>query len=302
MYKKYLNPKNDLAFKKIFGEEKHKTLPISFINAVLELEGESKIIDLEFLNPKQPPEIAARKESIVDVLVKDQSGVKYIVEMQVAKVKGFEKRAQYYASKTYCAHFGQGQKYHDLKQVVFVAITDYVVFENKKNRYKSSHVILDKDSYEHDLKDFSFTFVELPKFMKELSELKTIEDRWCYFLKNSEECEDVEALIKDSPEIREAYDILDKHNWNEDQLQEYEKLNMNQSDMFGALEAAEDKGKAEGINEGIQQATRTAIFKMFERIPKLGIPLENLIQMLQEEYPSEDINTLYQEWSQKNSK
>jgi len=302
MYKKYLNPKNDLAFKKIFGEEKHKTLPISFINAVLELEGESKIIDLEFLNPKQPPEIAARKESIVDVLVKDQSGVKYIVEMQVAKVKGFEKRAQYYASKTYCAHFGEGQKYHDLKQVVFVAITDYVVFENKKNRYKSSHVILDKDSYEHDLKDFSFTFVELPKFMKELSELKTIEDRWCYFLKNSEECEDVEALIKDSPEIREAYDILDKHNWNEDQLQEYEKLNMNQSDMFGALEAAEDKGKAEGINEGIQQATRTAIFKMFERIPKLGIPLENLIQMLQEEYPSEDINTLYQEWSQKNSK
>jgi len=286
MYKKYLNPKNDLAFKKIFGEEKHKTLPISFINAVLELEGESKIIDLEFLNPKQPPEIAARKESIVDVLVKDQSGVKYIVEMQVAKVKGFEKRAQYYASKTYCAHFGEGQKYHDLKQVVFVAITDYVVFENKKNRYKSSHVILDKDSYEHDLKDFSFTFVELPKFMKELSELKTIEDRWCYFLKNSEECEDVEALIKDSPEIKEAYEILDKHNWNEDQLQEYEKLNMNQSDMFGALDAAEDKGKAEGI----QQATRTAIFKMFEA------KIDSAI--IKQMYPSEDIDTLYQEWSQ----
>ena len=306
MYKKYLNPKNDLAFKKIFGEEKHKTLPISFINAVLELEGESKIIDLEFLNPKQPPEIAARKESIVDVLVKDQSGVKYIVEMQVAKVKGFEKRAQYYASKTYCAHFGEGQKYHDLKQVVFVAITDYVVFENKKNRYKSSHVILDKDSYEHDLKDFSFTFVELPKFMKELSELKTIEDRWCYFLKHSEECEDVEALIKDSPEIKEAYEILDKHNWNEDQLQEYEKLNMNQSDMFGALEAAEDKGKAEGkaegraegINEGIQQATRVAIFKMFEMLSSMYLSQEKIRNAVQEKYPSKDIDALYQEWSQ----
>ena len=176
MLSRYLDPKNDYSFKKIFGEEKHKRIPINFLNAVLNLNSDKTIIDLEFLNPTQPPEVAARKESIVDVLVQDQKGMKYIVEMQVAKVEGFEKRAQYYAAKTYCAHFGKGKKYQNLKKVIFLAITDYIVFP-KKNRYKSDHVILDNQSYEHDLKDFSFTFVELPKFVKTLDQLKTIEDK-----------------------------------------------------------------------------------------------------------------------------
>lgn len=101
MLTKYLDPKNDLAFKKIFGQEKHKCIPIAFLNAVFHLEGEDTITDLEFLNTIQPPEIEARKESIVDVLVRDQKGSNYIVEMQVAKIEGFEKRAQFYAAKTY---------------------------------------------------------------------------------------------------------------------------------------------------------------------------------------------------------
>src|ERR1700733_1007349 len=127
MSTRYLDPKNDLAFKKVFGAEKHKRIHMDFLNAVFHLENEDTIIDLEFLNPKQAPEIDARKESIVDLLVQDQKGTKYIIEMQVAKVEGFEKRAQYYAAKTYCAHFGKGEKYHDLKKVIFLAITDYVV-------------------------------------------------------------------------------------------------------------------------------------------------------------------------------
>ncbi len=190
MLSRYLDPKNDLSFKKIFGEEKHKRIPIDFLNALLDLKDERRIIDLEFLNTVQPPHIAARKESIVDVLVQDQRGIKYIVEMQVAKVEGFEKRAQYYAAKTYCAHFGKGKKYHDLKKVVFLAITDYIVFP-KKTGYKSDHIILDDKTHEHDLKDFSFTFVELPKFTKKLHELKSLEEKWCYFLKHADESDDI---------------------------------------------------------------------------------------------------------------
>jgi hypothetical protein len=32
---RFLDPKNDFAFKRIFGSEKHKKLLISFLNAVL---------------------------------------------------------------------------------------------------------------------------------------------------------------------------------------------------------------------------------------------------------------------------
>ena len=57
--------------------------------------------DVTFLKTIQDPEIKAKKTSIVDILCVDQKGNHYIVEMQIAKEKGFEKRAQYYASKAY---------------------------------------------------------------------------------------------------------------------------------------------------------------------------------------------------------
>lgn len=39
---KYLNPKADLTFKKVFGE--HKELLISFINALLPLQPDQEIV------------------------------------------------------------------------------------------------------------------------------------------------------------------------------------------------------------------------------------------------------------------
>ncbi len=248
MLTRYLDPKNDYAFKKVFGEEKHKQIPIDFLNAALNLMEDRKIIDLEFLNPRQPPKLAARKESIVDVLVRDQRGIKYVVEMQVAKVEGFEKRAQYYAAKTYCAHFGKGRKYHDLKKVIFLAITDYIVFP-KKERYKSDHVILDHHSHEHDLKDFSFTFIELPKFTKTIDELDSIEDQWYFFLKHADESNNINEILAKHPEIKEAYDVLDRYHWTEDELQYYEKLIMNEADAYGVMEAAKKEGRQEGRQE-----------------------------------------------------
>ena len=101
---------------------------------------------------------------------------------QVAPTKGFEKRAQYYAAKAYSRQLSSGQeedgKYQNLKEVIFIAIADCIIFKDK-TEYKSDHVILDKNSHEHDLQDFSFTFIELPKFKKtNISELNTILEKW----------------------------------------------------------------------------------------------------------------------------
>ena len=51
---KFADPKNDLAFQKIFGNEAKKVILISFLNSVLNLDGDRKIIDLEFRNTFQP--------------------------------------------------------------------------------------------------------------------------------------------------------------------------------------------------------------------------------------------------------
>lgn len=284
MLSKYLDPKNDYAFKKIFGTEKHKGIPINFLNAVLNLEGEESIIDLTFLDLKQPAEIAFRKESVVDVLVQDQKGRKFIVEMQVAKIKGFEKRAQYYAAKTYCANFKMGDQYIDLKRIVFLAITDYIVFPGK-SYYKSNHVTLDDKSYEHDLKDFSYTFIELPKFKKTLEELTTLEEKWYYFLKHADETKNIKEIFTQHPQIQEAYEVLNSYHWSEEELQYYEKSAMIAADAKGVLAAQEEelmeKGWKKGLKEGIQEGLQKGLQKGLQEGHQKG--LQEGLQKLQAE-------------------
>ena len=199
---KFLDPKNDVAFHRIFGTEKNKDILIHFINDVLELKDGDRIQEVTFLSTIQIPEIAAKKQSIVDVLCKDENGKQIIIEMQVSPQEGFEKRAQYYAAKAYSGQLNKGKekggRYIDLKAVIFIAIVDNIIFKDKIF-YKSDHVILDKESYAHDLQDFSFTFIELPKFkITNIDQLTNIVEKWCFFFKNADKTRetDLHKLIK----------------------------------------------------------------------------------------------------------
>jgi len=242
---KFLDPKNDYAFKRIFGAEKNKDILIPFLNDILGFSGDTEIKEVTFLKPIQDPEIASKKQSIVDVLCKDAQGVQYIIEMQVAKTAGFEKRAQYYAAKAYVNQFNQGDKYKNLKEVIFLAIADFTMFPDKLD-YMSKHVILDKCSHEHNLKDFSFTFLELPKFNKGIEELTNIVERWSYFFKHADETSeaDLERIIGHNIVLRKAYKELDQFYWTEEELATYEAALKNQRDAIAIIDAAIEEGEA----------------------------------------------------------
>jgi len=253
---KFLDPKNDVAFKKVFGSEKHKDILIHFINDILELKGNNQIEDVEYLSPIQDPEIASKKQSIVDVLCKDKNGVQIIVEMQIALTKGFQKRAQYYAAKAYSRQLNSGQEedgiYQNLKEVIFIAIADCIIFPDK-SEYKSDHVILDKNNYDHDLQDFSFTFIELPKFKKDkIEELSNIVEKWCFFFKNAAKTseEDLKKLIGSDLVIEQAYDALSQFNWSEKELVAYDQEIKRIRDNIAALDYQYDKGIEKGIAIG----------------------------------------------------
>ena len=46
---RFADPKNDLAFKKIFGDENHKNILISFLNSVLDFQGNKMIVDVDLV-------------------------------------------------------------------------------------------------------------------------------------------------------------------------------------------------------------------------------------------------------------
>ena len=253
---KFLDPKNDIAFKKIFGSEKNKDILIHFINDIMGFKDGDLIKDVSFLSPVQDPEIAYKKQSAVDVLCEAENGTKIIVEMQVAPFKGFEKRAQYYAAKAYSRQLAQGQGedglYANLKEVIFIAISEYKIFP-KKLEYISHHVILDKNTYDHDLKDFSFSFIELPKFhIDKIEDLKTIIEKWCYFFKYAAKTSeaDLQRIIGSDLVIERAYEALNQFNWNEAELIAYEQETKRIMDNKAAenylIETAEARGEARG--------------------------------------------------------
>lgn len=262
MLYKFLDPKNDVAFRRIFGTEKNKDILIHFINDMITFKKKEPIVDVTFLKTIQDPEIAAKKTSIVDILCKDERGNQYIVEMQVAKDKGFEKRAQYYAAKAYTSQSNVGEKYHDLKEIIFLALTDFIMFPEKK-AYKSNHVILDEETYENDLKDFSFTFLEMPKFNVSIDRLCTITDKWMYFFKHGEETseEDLKKIIGADYIIERAYNELNRFAWDEEEFRTYEQAEKHERDYIASMDQKWDEGKTEGKTEEKLRTARILLKK-----------------------------------------
>lgn len=251
MFKKFLDPKNDLAFKRIFGSEKNKDILIHFLN---DLFGRKKnpIETVTFLKTAQEPETASQRASIVDVLCEDLEGNQFIIEMQVDGEPGFEKRAQYYAAKTYIQQRDKGTAYKALKQVTFLAITNYILFpENKK--YLSHHHILESETYEQHLKDFSFSFLELPKFKKEKDHLNTMTEKWAYFFKHAPDVHenDLEVIVGNDFAIKRAFDELNRFSWTLEELRSYDSVEMKRASMKAIMEGERKEGKEEGRIEGI---------------------------------------------------
>ncbi|MCX7120596.1 MAG: Rpn family recombination-promoting nuclease/putative transposase [Gammaproteobacteria bacterium] len=261
---KFLDPKNDFAFKRIFGAERNKDILIHFINDMLNFTGDHKIQAVQFLKTNQDPNIACKKQSLLDVLCSDEHGRQYIVEMQVARTPGFEKRAQYYAAKAYSKQLYQGEDYDQLKAIIFLAITDYIMFPNKK-AYKSDHVVLDKVDHSHDLKDFSFTFLELPKFNKGIDELSNMIEKWTYFFKHAEQTheKDLERIAGGDEIIERAYEELNRFSFSEIDMNTYEQEEKHERDnrsvMNYALNEARTTGLAQGIAEGMAQGVAQGV-------------------------------------------
>ncbi|WP_264722902.1 Rpn family recombination-promoting nuclease/putative transposase [Wolbachia endosymbiont (group A) of Sphecodes monilicornis] len=253
---KFLDPRNDLCFKKIFGTEKNKNILIHFLNDILGFTEINAIQEVEFLSTIMDPEVASDKQSIVDVLCKDSHGNRYIAEMQLARDKGFEKRAQLYPAKAYSRQLDKSGNYIDLKKVFFIAISNCNLLPEEVD-YISTHNIRDIKTNGHYLKDFQFVFIELPKFAKnKVEQLESIVERWCFFFKYAEETteEDLKEIAEKAPIIKLAYDELDKFRWNEKDLVAYEErimdLRKEEAILEYRLDLATEKGKKIGKEEG----------------------------------------------------
>jgi predicted transposase/invertase (TIGR01784 family) len=270
---KFVDVKNDIAFRKIFGNDKKKTILISFLNAILQLDGDKRIKSISIANPFQLPILPNMKASIIDVKASDFKGNTFIIEMQVADILGMDKRLLYYTSKEYSQQIISGDKYTELSPVIFIGIFDFPFTEGVA--YFSHHAICNVETKERVIKDMDFYFIELPKFDKNPESLNTITDKWIYFIKEAENLEVMPDNLDDEG-LKEAYQDANQNTWSKAELDAYNYAAMREQDERGRTQKAEQKALEKGVKEGAAQKEIEAVIGFYEN----GIPMPVIAKSL----------------------
>ncbi|MBF0107971.1 MAG: Rpn family recombination-promoting nuclease/putative transposase [Magnetococcales bacterium] len=231
---KFIDPRIDFAFKKIFGSEDAKDIPISFLESLMGLEGERSIAELTILDPFPAPRLKELKSSLLDVRCKDQRGASFIVEMHIEKVEvdGFLKRIQYNSAKS--------KHYSSLDQVIVVTITDFVLFpdfDHCVSCHKSYETITGYAYFD----DVVYYFIELPKFAKTLDQCAGILEKWIYFIRHAESLDCVPEQLDLAP-FRHAFEKAMMANMTRDELELYDKAGMAITDARGQVEPTWKEG------------------------------------------------------------
>ena len=262
---RFINPKTDYAFKKIFGSEQSHDILISFLNAIL-YDGNMIIKDLEILNPYLAPKIRGVKETYLDVKAHLDNGTTVIIEMQVLNIEGFEKRILYNAAKAYSTQLGVGQDYNLLDPVIALTITDFEMFP-EINQLISRFILKEKDFLiDYPIHDIELVFVELPKFDKESDRLETLADKWLYFLKCARQLDVVPESMNLVPEIKQAFDMANEVNLTPEQIEDMEMQEMFIHDQRNAIKKALNQGRQEGLEEGVEHGKVAARLEMAQKL------------------------------------
>jgi predicted transposase/invertase (TIGR01784 family) len=263
----FADPKTDFVFKRIFGSEAHKPLLIELLNALLELSGEHRIVDLKYLSSEQHVPVEELKLSLVDVKCFDERGRQYVVEMQVLNVEGFEKRVVYNTSKAYVTQLRTGEDYPGLDDVVGVTICDFLLWPGPPISGGAPVPMLSRWRMQEQhggalgLSQVQYVFLELPKYASG-DDPEGMIDRWAYFFRETENLAVVPPALS-APPYREALEVARMAGFSAGELDLYDRAKIAEQDARGALSLAERQGREEGRAEGLREAIR-ALCQAFE--------------------------------------
>jgi predicted transposase/invertase (TIGR01784 family) len=218
---RYLDPKVDLPFKRIFGQRVH--LLKSFLNALLPLPADAQIESLEYLTPEQVPELPyLEKYSIVDVKCTDAKNRIFIVEMQIMWSASFDKRIVFGGSQAYVKQLKEGQSYASLQPVYSLALVNSI-FEPDSPDFYHHYKIVKVGEPAKILRGLEFVFIELPKFKPETQTDKRMATLWLRFLNEiGKTTEQIPAPeLQSEPDIAEAMQLMEVSAFNEQELYAY---------------------------------------------------------------------------------
>ena len=283
---KYLNPKADLTFKLVFGE--NKDLAMSFLNALLPLAEDAPITSIEYETPEMVPGKDGGKNSVVDVRCTDARGRRFIVEMQMSWYEEFKKRIIMNASKAVMKQVGTAELFTKIQPVYSLNLLNDERFQPDTDDFYHDYAILNVDHPERSLDYLRFVFVELPKFKPRNVLEKKMAVLWLRFLTEiNENTDEVPAELLENEQIRKALSIVEKSAMNESQLYSYERFwdQVNREHVLAegnyndGLTKGEAIGLAKGRAEGKAEGKVEANIENAHKMKAMGYPAQDIAEI-----------------------
>lgn len=278
---RYLDPKADLTFKKVFGE--HPDLARSFLNALLPLEAGEEIESIEYLPAELVPENPVRRFSIVDVRCRDNRGRQFLVEMQMVWSPEFEQRVSFDADKAYVRQLGKGGDYRLPEPVYSLNLLVNNVIDPALPGYYHSYRMVHEACSERVIEGLRLVFVELPKFTPHTFSEKRMHVLWLRYLTEiGDQTVSVSPDLRNDPEVGKALSEIRVSAFTDAELAAYDQFWDQVSVEVTLYNSGERKGRAEGRAEGERQKA-LEIARKLKGLGQTNAEIASLTGLSQEE-------------------
>ena len=264
---KYLDPKADLTFKLVFGD--HPDLVMSLLNALLPLDADGMITEVEHLSPEMVPENPGKKYSVVDVRCRDRRGRQFIVEMQLFWNPYFQQRVILNAAKAVVKQLNSGESYSLIQPVYCLSLVNDVGFESEPDEFYHNYAIVNTEHPERRIEGLHFIFVELPKFKPKNMAEKKMAVLWLRFLTEvGANLNEAPAELLENELTSKALGIVEKSAMSKEQLEAYDRFWLAVVDEEAIIETGYLKGREEGA--------RNKAIEMARKMKAGGMPVEQI--------------------------
>ena len=281
---KYLDPKADLTFKKIFGN--HPARLISLLNALLPLSEEEQIHEIKYLPTELVPENNSYRYAITNILCTDAKSNKFCVVIRIEWSDAFQQRVQFLASELYVNPAIKQVKYFAQYPTYSLNLINDIFAHDTPDFIHNYRIVHDKDSNKI-IEGLHFTFIELPKFTPHSIADKRMMVLWLRFLTEiNSNTKEVPADLLNDPEIGKAVEELEISGFTDAELWAYDKFWDSVSVERTLIDDSYQKGIEKGIEKSMNQRSLEIARKMLTQgmdeamvMDMTGLTAEEIKQM-----------------------
>ena len=245
---RFIDPRVDWAFKRIFGSEDTKECLITFLNGLF--EDELVIKDVTFAKTEKLGLRPDDRGVVFDVYCITNEGKHVIVEMQKKEQEYFADRALYYTARAIVQQGIRGIWDYHLAPVYTVCFMDFVSQSPILKEFRTDLVLTDLQTRQRVSDRMRIVYLQLPLFDKHTeAECMDIFDCWIYIMKNMNMFEQMPFSEK-YPVFRKLAEIGDLRKLSREELELYDEDIKNMRDIYATRKFDEKRGMEKGMAKG----------------------------------------------------